>query len=99
MNKNFAYSERLLGIESDNQINYYAGPMKISISGWSEKIEISCKKKWEYLLEEVVDIAKKAWEVNDDQIKFEAENNVKKVIIKYNYKNLKLYIEHAVVLR
>jgi hypothetical protein len=33
MNGNFYYGERLLGMESDNQINYYAGPIKINISG------------------------------------------------------------------
>jgi hypothetical protein len=30
---NFAYSERNLEIKSDNQIIYYAGPVKIEISG------------------------------------------------------------------
>jgi hypothetical protein len=30
---NFTYSERNLGLNSDNQIKYYAGPIKIEISG------------------------------------------------------------------
>jgi len=38
---NFMASERDLGYESDNQINYYAGPIKFEISGFTNEIIIS----------------------------------------------------------
>lgn len=38
---NFMYTERDLGYDSDNLIIYYAGPIKISISGITETIIIS----------------------------------------------------------
>jgi hypothetical protein len=42
MNKNnFMYSERNMGEESDNLIIYFAGPVKISISGWNDQISLS----------------------------------------------------------
>lgn len=91
---NFAISERNLNIESDNQITYYAGPIKIEICGWNEEIKISCKEKWAYLLEECIETAKEAWELEDNQI-FKENNLIK---IKYNFKNIKLYIEHAIIL-
>lgn len=93
----FAYSERLLGFNSDNLITYFAGPIKIKICGWTEEIEISCKKKWDYLLDEVLDVAKNAWEIEENQIKWDKDDNKTKIIIKYNFKNIKLYIEHNIV--
>jgi hypothetical protein len=42
MNKNnFAYAERDIGEKSDNLIIYFAGPVKISISGWNDQISLS----------------------------------------------------------
>ena len=94
---NFFYSERLLGFRSDNEIIYYAGPVKIEISGWSGFITLSSKKKWEYLLKECLLIAKEAWEVLEEQISYEYEDNMAKIKIQYNFQNLKLYIEHSII--
>ena len=90
---NFSYCERNMDLESDNQIIYFAGPIKISISGWDGYIVLESKKKWSYLLDECLEIAKEAWQVEDNQIKKE-EN---KILIKYNYNNIKLYIEHSII--
>jgi coenzyme F420-reducing hydrogenase alpha subunit len=84
-------------MESDNQINYYAGPIKINISGWTEEIEISSSKRWEHLLKEAVEIAKEAWEIEENQIEKEEESEKITIKIKYNYNNLKLYIEHNII--
>jgi hypothetical protein len=74
MKQNFFYLERNLNLESDNNIIYNAGPIEISISGWSEEIILSSKKRWNKLLKECFIIAKEAWEIEDNQIFFE-ENN------------------------
>jgi hypothetical protein len=97
MNEHFFYSERNLNLESDNSLMYNAGPIEISISGWKEEIKMSSKKKWKELLEESLIIAKEAWEIENNQIFFEENNEKNTIIIKYNFKNLKLYIEHAIV--
>lgn len=95
-NKNhFYYSERNLGEESDNQISYEVGPMSISISGWSEEIIISTSKQWSYLLPEVLETARLAWELKDEDIKIEEKEC--RIIIKLNYKILLLYIEHNII--
>lgn len=92
-NNNFMISERDLGFKSDNLIIYYAGPIKISISGWSECITLSTNSKWKHLLSECLEIAKEAWELDDNSITFK-ENEV---YIKYNFNNIKLYIEHSII--
>ena len=94
---NFVYSERNLGLKSDNEIIYYAGPVKIEISGWSGLIKLSSKKKWKWLLEECLEVAKEAWEVENDQISFKSDERNEQILIKYDYKNIKLYIEHSIV--
>ena len=95
--KKFRYSERNIGFSMDNWINYYAGPFKISVSGWSDEIKIVCKKKWEHLIEDLVETIKEAWELEDTQIKISKEDYIiTKIVIKYNFNNLKLYIEHII---
>lgn len=60
-------------------------------------IKLSSKKKWKWLLEECLEVAKEAWEVENDQISFKSDEINEQIIIKYNYKNIKLYIEHSIV--
>lgn len=89
------YTERLDDRRTSNLIIYDAGPINISISGWSEEIIISSSnKKWDYLIPEILSIAKEAWEINDDDLKSVNRN---KVVIRLNYKILKLYIEHNII--
>jgi len=90
---NFAYSERMLGLDSDNLIIYDAGPINISISGWSEEITIKTDERWEYLLEEVIEVVGKAWGVQDEDI----IQKVNPIVIKLNYKILLRYIEHSII--
>jgi hypothetical protein len=95
MNKNnFTYAERNIGEKSDNLIIYFAGPVKISISGWNDQINLSITNvKWNFLMMECLEIAKEAWEIRDNQITIRA----KEITIEYNFENLKLYIEHNIV--
>ena len=97
MNRNsFGYAERNIGEESDNLIIYFAGPVKISISGWNDQINLSISNvKWNFLLMECLEIAKEAWEVRNEQITIKE----KEIIIDYNFENLKLYIEHNITFR
>ena len=67
----------------------------ISISGWSEEIIISTSKQWSYLLPEVLETARSAWELKDEDIKIEEKEC--RIIIKLNYKILLLYIEHNIL--
>ena len=94
MNKIFYYSERIIGDESDNLIIYFAGPIEISICGWNEEIKLSTKEKWSYLLEECFEVAKEAWEIEDNQVLIKKKEEI---IIKFNFKNIKLYIEHNII--
>ena len=95
MNKNnFTYAERNIGEESDNLIIYFAGPVKISISGSDDQISLSINNiKWNSLLMECLEIAKEAWEIKDEQITIQQ----KEITIEYNFQNLKLYIEHNII--
>lgn len=90
---NFSYTERTLGFETDNLINYNAGPIQITISCWSEEITIKTDQQWEYLLKEFMETATLAWELEPTDIK----NNNNPITIKLNYKILKLYVEHSIV--
>jgi hypothetical protein len=87
------YSERLGNYQVDNLINYEAGPLYIEISGWDEYITITSTDRWDFLLPQILEIAKIAWDLEDDQIVIEKC----KIRIKYNFKNLKLYISHAIL--
>ena len=71
--------------------------MKIEISGWNELIKLTSKKKWKWLLEECLEVAKEAWEVSNDQISFNSSDTNEEVFIKYDFKNIKLYLEHAII--
>ena len=86
--------ERLL--KEDNYLNYFAGPIKIEIITKDGKIKISYKSKWNGLSEELLEVIKEAWEIEDSQIEFKEIENNTIIIIKYTYKNLKLYIEHII---
>jgi hypothetical protein len=71
--------------------------VKIEISGWNEIIKLTSKKKWKWLLEECLEVAKEAWEVSNDQISFNSSDTNEEVFIKYDFKNIKLYLEHAII--
>ena len=86
-------SERMGDFYSDNLIIYKAGPVNISISGWSEEITISTDSRWEYLLPEVLVLVRDAWAVKDENVVC-STNPIK---IKLNYEILKLYIEHCII--
>ena len=49
------------------------------------------------MLEECLEVAKEAWEIENDQISFKSDEINEQIIIKYNYKNIKLYIEHSIL--
>ena len=90
----FFYCERILESESSNLIIYYAGPLEISISGWTELITIKSKnEKWNYLLTDCLEAAKQAWNVKDEAIVLYKD----KIEIKYNFEMIKLYIEHYIL--
>jgi hypothetical protein len=86
-------SERLFEEKYSNSIFYYAGPIYISISCWSEEIRLEAGEMWKDLLLDCLETAKEAWELKEEQI------TVKKneIIIKINYNTLKLYIEHQII--
>ena len=43
----FYFEERVLPGENINNIDYYAGPIKISICCWAEKIWLETNENWE----------------------------------------------------
>ena len=88
----FYYEERVLPGETINNIDYYAGPVKISICCWAEEIYLEVNEKWENSLKECLETAKKAWCLKDEQIKIEGH----KATISFDYNNLKHYIEHRI---
>jgi len=92
-NNSFLYSERLGDYEADNLLQYEAGPITIRICGWTQQITLETKEKWEHYLNDILCTAKEAWELRDDQIKIEK----RKITIKYEFKNINLYISHAII--
>ena len=50
--KYFKISDRQLGYESDNQLHYYAGPVKIMTSGYDQTITLSTNSMWKHMLPE-----------------------------------------------
>ena len=89
----FFFTERIIGFDSDNKIFYYAGPIHIGISCWSEKIYIKTNDQWKILIPYFIEACKGAWEVIDSQIIFVSDTEIE---ISLNYKTLKLYIEHSI---
>ena len=64
---NITYVERGSSI-TPIDFDYMAGPIKISVCGWSEKISISTTKRWEYLLEDIIPIITEAWCISKNDI-------------------------------
>lgn len=90
---NFLYGERDGTFENDNLIIYSAGPMDISISGWSGLITIKTIQQWAYLMPEIIDIIKVAWGVDDTKITKISDTEI---AITYDFEILKKYIEHVI---
>jgi hypothetical protein len=89
-------SERMGFFDCDNLLNYNAGPLKVTISGWEETILVkSPSPQWDHLLPSFLECAKLAWRLNDNDITF-STNEIK---INLTYESLKLYIEHTIVFR
>lgn len=100
----FLYTERLgFGIY-DNQINYPAGPFKISLSVYGGYLEISyTDKKWHFLEKELVYVAACAWEtpIANFQKDFEypsQSTTPKKYILRTRYtpESLKCYLSNII---
>ena len=49
---------------------------------------------WANVLDQALDTAKEAWELDETNEITRSENTIR---IKYNFKNLKLYIEHSII--
>ena len=91
---NFMISERDLNYESDNLLNYYAGPIKINVDGFSKIIKLSTNEMWNDLLIECLEIAKIAWGLDESN---NITINKSEILIEYNFKNINLFIEHNII--
>lgn len=95
MTKNpFCISERMGLFAQDNLINYNSGPLKVTISTWSELIVVSSPSvRWNHLLPFFLETAREAWDLREEQIIVKED----RIEIKLTYATLKLYVEHAIV--
>ena len=87
--------------ESDNLIDYSVGPCDISISPWEDRIWITIyNPAYEAFLQEVLEVAKEAWELDESQIISINKGRLPqiKAEIKLNYITTKLYLSHAIIL-
>ena len=90
----FVYCKRNAYNESDELINYIAGPANISISPWAEEIIVSLSDPyWNFLLDNLKETVIEAWELTDDD--YVLEDSIIK--IKINYKIVLLYLGHNIV--
>lgn len=87
-------TERDLNYESDNLLDYYAGPIKFEISGINQTISIKTSTKWNFLLLDCLDIVKNAWNIKNDDILSQTENEI---VIKYDINIISLYIEYSII--
>ena len=92
--KYFTITDRQLGYESDNQIHYYAGPVKIKTYGTDQTITLSTSYMWKHMLPECLEIAKYAWEVEDEDVISITETEI---VIRYNLKIINLYLENSII--
>lgn len=90
----FLYSERLGNNQADNLLTYFAGPLKISICGWTETITISTTTNWLHLLQKIIPTIKQAWNLTEEQITINNNN----ISIKLTYQTILLYIEHIIII-
>jgi hypothetical protein len=91
----FLYKERLGNNDNDNLLSYSAGPIDISICGWTETILIKTTETWAFLLPAILPILKEAWAIENHQIYL---NNKTTITIKLTYTTILLYIEHIIVI-
>jgi len=90
----FAISERDLGLTSDNQIFYEAGPISVQARGWSKTITISTTTPWKDLLPDATQAAKDAWDLTDDQIISQTDTSI---TFTYTLDNISKYIELSII--
>ena len=87
-------SDRQLGYESDNQLHYYAGPVKIMTSGYNQTITLSTNYIWKHMLLDCLETAKNAWGIKDEDIISIKEEDI---VIKYNLEIINLYLENTII--
>lgn len=85
---------RDLYLQSDNLINYDAGPVTFYICGVSKTITLKTTLEWAHFLPIVLDVSKQAWGVTTEDIKSIKECEI---IINYNLLIVSEYIENAII--
>lgn len=79
--------------ETDNFIDYNAGPMEISLNAAENYISIKSKIGQGELFDEITNLVTKGWSIENSQI----EKFTYKIIIKCNPKILKSYLCERIV--
>ena len=85
-------AERGVCDDSDNLINYWAGPLYVELCVLDETITVTTSDRWSYLISDFITISTDAWCLVDED--FISKKNP--LVIKLNYKILKGYILYSV---
>lgn len=97
MKNKYHYMERLGLNENDNKIDYDVGVFQIKLSPWEQEIHIICNDKWKSDIPHISEIIIYAWECEESQLNFIEEGDIK-IKIKYNFKNLNLFLSHLITI-
>lgn len=91
----FVISERDLGYDSDNLINYNAGPVYISVKTYEGVISLKTTYEFSALLYPALYTACAAWEVPEENIVNVSEVEAH---IKYDKKILENFIDYSIII-
>jgi len=95
MEEYFSFTERNTYHTTDNLINYSAGPVDISISGWSREVVLKLSStQWAYMLNDLERTAMAAWDFKECDIVYKDALTLK---LSLNYNSICLYIEHNIL--
>lgn len=91
----FSYSDRDIGFESDNLINYNAGPIDIELNLYDNMIIIKTTNDWKDLMIHIKPILIEAWCCDEKNIIIHSDCEYR---INFDFDILKKYLETNILL-
>jgi hypothetical protein len=83
-----------MGGGTENDINYYAGPVSIRIDTNKARITIKTTHEWADMMDNILPVTREAWGYGDDDITRVGSTECH---IRYNITILENYIRHNII--
>lgn len=85
----------MMGLASDNCLDYNAGPIRIKIDGHAKVITLTpTTPQWAPCLEDILPAAMDAWEFNESHI---LKKTSSEIVIQYDLEIVSNYIEFSII--